>query len=217
MNFIRQLLVKTPAVLLALAFHEFVHAATAVRLGDDTAIRLKRYTLNPFKHIDPIGLACFLVFNFGWSRRIPINTLKLKNKNRDVFFIVMSAPMANFLIALITGFVFYGLRIHKYSWLFNPNPESAYFYISYFADVMGSFMVSNLVIAVFNMIPVMPLDGAEIWSVFNTSKYMNFVMKYQIYGILILLVTIIFGLAHIIMNPIIVGFNTMLVYLSGLF
>jgi Zn-dependent protease len=217
MDFIRQILVRLPAVLLALSLHEYIHAVVAVKLGDDTAIKLKRYSMNPLKHIDPIGLICFLVFNFGWSRRIPINTLKLKNKNKDVFFIVLSAPVANFAIALITGIIFYGLGIHKYSWFFNPHPLSAQFYISYLADFMGSFMIANLVISVFNMIPIMPLDAAEVWSAFTTSKYMNFVMKYQIYGILILLVTIVFGLAHIIMNPIIIGFNTMLISLSQMF
>jgi Zn-dependent protease len=129
----------------------------------------------------------------------------------------MSGPVASFISALVTGIVFYGLSIHKYSWFFNPNPQPAPFYVSYFADFMGSFMSSNLIISVFNMIPVMPLDAAEIWSVFNTSKYMNFVMKYQIYGILILLIMIIFGLAHLIMNPIVVGFNTMLISLSEMF
>jgi Zn-dependent protease len=129
----------------------------------------------------------------------------------------LSAPVANFAIALITGIIFYGLGIHKYSWFFNPHPLSAQFYISYLADFMGSFMIANLVISVFNMIPIMPLDAAEVWSAFTTSKYMNFVMKYQIYGILILLVTIVFGLAHIIMNPIIIGFNTMLISLSQMF
>lgn len=217
MNFIRQLLVRLPAVLIALGLHEYSHALTAVKLGDDTSIRLKRKTPNPFKHIDPIGLVCFLVFNFGWSRRIPINTPKLKNKNKDVFFIVMSGPLVSFVLALITGILFYGTGVHKYSWFFNPNPQTTYFYISYLSDFMGSFMISNLVIAIFNLIPIMPLDTAEIWSVFMTSKYMGFVMKYQIYGILILLVAIVFGLAHMIMNPVIIGFNTMLISLSELF
>ncbi|MFW6248381.1 MAG: site-2 protease family protein, partial [Bacteroidota bacterium] len=106
--FLRQILVRSPAVLLALGLHEYAHAFMAVKLGDNTSILLKRNTANPLKHIDPIGLLCFIVLSFGWSRRIPVNNLKLKNKNKDTFIIAFSGPAFSLLLAIITAFIFYG-------------------------------------------------------------------------------------------------------------
>src|SRR6056297_3532737 len=99
--FLRQILVRSPAVLFALVLHEYAHAFMAVKLGDDTPVLLKRYTANPFKHIDPIGLLCFIVLNFGWSRRIPVNNLKLKNKNKETFIIAFSGPFFSLILAIV--------------------------------------------------------------------------------------------------------------------
>ncbi len=215
--FLRQILVRSPAVLLALGLHEYAHAFMAVKLGDNTPVLLKRYTANPFKHIDPIGLACFILLNFGWSRRIPVNNLKLSNKNKDTFIIAFSGPALSILLAVIAAFIFYGFGIHKFSWFFNTNPKNSLFLINYLSDVLGSFMVVNLIIAIFNLIPIMPLDASALWSVFITTKHMKTVMKYQVYGILILLILIIMGIVQAIMYPVISGFNTMFINLSGIF
>jgi len=215
--FLRQILVRTPAVLIALGLHEFAHAYMAVKLGDNTPILLRRYTINPLKHIDPIGLFCFITLSFGWSRRIPVNNLRLKNKNTDTFIIAFSGPAFSLLLAILAAFIFYGFGLHKYSWFFNPNPKDTIFILNYLSDVLGSFMVVNLIISIFNLIPIMPLDASALWSVFITTKHMKTVMKYQVYGILILLILIIMGIVQAIMYPVISGFNTMFINLSGIF
>ncbi|MEA1883044.1 MAG: site-2 protease family protein [Thermotogota bacterium] len=215
--FLRQILVRSPAVLFALGLHEFAHAFMAVKLGDDTPVLLKRNTVNPLKHIDPIGLLCFIILSFGWSRRIPVNNLRLKNKNKDTFIIAFSGPTFSLLLAILAAFVFYGFGIHKYSWFFNPNPRNTFFILNYLSDVLGSFMFVNLIIAIFNLIPIMPLDASALWSVFMTTKHMKAVMKYQVYGILLLLILIIMGIIQAIMYPVISGFNTVFINLSGIF
>ncbi len=215
--FLRQILVRTPAILFALGLHEFGHAIMAKKLGDDTPLLLKRNTINPLKHVDPIGLLCFIFFSFGWSRRIPVNTLKLKSKNKDTFIIAFSGPVLSIIVAILAALIFYGFGIHKYSWFLNSNPKNTFFMINYLSDVLGSFMVVNLVIAVFNLIPIMPLDASALWSVFITTKHMKTVMKYQVYGILLLLILILTGVVQAIMNPIISGFNTLFINLSGIF
>src|SRR6056297_1566620 len=215
--FLRQILVRAPAVLFALGLHEYAHAYIAFKLGDNTPVLLKRYTLNPLKHIDPIGLMCFIVLSFGWSRRIPVNNLRLKNKNKDTFIIAFSGPAFSLLLAILAALIFYGFGIHKYSWFFNTNPKNTFFILNYLSDVLGSFMVINLIIAIFNLIPIMPLDASALWSVFITTKHMKTVMKYQVYGILILLILIIMGIVQAIMYPVISGFNTMFINLSGIF
>jgi len=215
--FLRQILVRAPAVLFALGLHEYAHAVTAVKLGDNTPVLLKRNTANPLKHIDPIGLFCFIVLNFGWSRRIPVNNLRLKNKNKDTFIIAFSGPAFSLFLAVVSAIIFYGFGIHKFSWFLNANPKNTFFILNYFSDVLGSFMIVNLIIAIFNLIPVMPLDASALWSVFVTTRHMKTVMKYQVYGILILLILIVLGIVQAIMYPVISGFNTMFINLSGIF
>jgi len=215
--FLREILVRIPAVFFALGLHEYAHALAADKIGDDTPRILKRCTPNPLKHIDPVGISCFFVFGFGWSRRIPVNLLKLKNKSRDLFLISMAGPLFSMLLAIVTGLIFYGFGLHKYSYFFNTSAFSATIPIMYLSDLLGSFMITNLIIAVFNMIPVMPLDASQFWSIMTTSKHMKSIMKYQIYGILILLGLIVLGVAQIIMNPVIEAFKAMIINLSNYF
>jgi len=121
------------------------------------------------------------------------------------------------LLAIVTGLIFYGFGLHKYSYFFNTSAFSATIPIMYLSDLLGSFMITNLIIAVFNMIPVMPLDASQFWSIMTTSKHMKSIMKYQIYGILILLGLIVLGIAQIIMNPVIEAFKAMIINLSNYF
>ncbi|HPE67739.1 MAG TPA: site-2 protease family protein [Thermotogota bacterium] len=216
-RFLRLVLVRTPSVIFALAFHEWAHAWVACRVGDPSPRLLGRKTLNPLRHIDPVGLGVFLVFGYGWSRPIPINPLKLKRKTRDIFLITISGPVFNLGLAFFAGFLFYGLGLHKFSFFFNPGAVDAHFLVMYLADLLGYFVVANFVLFVFNVLPVMPLDGSRFLLIFSTSRYMKVVLKYQVYGIIVLLFLIITGIANWFMAPIVELFQGMIIRLSQYF
>ncbi len=216
-RFLRETLVRIPAVFFALGLHEWAHAYAAVKMGDDTAKKLKRYTPNPFKHVDPVGLTVFFLFGFGWSRPIPINPIRIKNKFWGILIIALAGPFFNLILAFATGIIFYGLRLFQYSYFFNINASNSSFLVMYFADLMGYFMVVNLVVCVFNLFPVMPLDASKIWMAYMTSKHMKIVIQYQIYGILLLLILIILGTVSLIMDPVITGFQNSIIQLFGWF
>ena len=94
-----QLLIRIPAVLIALTFHEVAHGYAAYRLGDPTAKSLGRLSLNPLKHLDPIGALCLLVFRFGWAKPVPINLRYFKNPRRDMALTALAGPLSNFVMA----------------------------------------------------------------------------------------------------------------------
>ncbi len=99
------ILLGLPAVLLALSFHEMCHAFAANKLGDPTARSLGRMTLNPFKHIDPIGFICMLLFHFGWANPVPINTRYFKKPRRDMALSSAAGPLSNLLLGIISALV----------------------------------------------------------------------------------------------------------------
>lgn len=210
---LREILVRIPVVFFALGLHEWAHAFVAVKLGDDTPKKLKRLTPNPLKHIDPVGMVVFFVFGFGWSRPIPINPIRFKNKFWNILAISLAGPIFSLLLAFITGVIFYGLGFFQYSYFFNINASDSNFIIMYLADLMGYFMIVNFIIFIFNLLPFMPLDVSKIWMAFLTSKHMKNVIKYQIYGILILLILIILGAVSLFMDPIIKDFQNSIIKL----
>lgn len=211
--FLRAFVTRIPAVLFALALHEWAHSWAAIQKGDDTSALLGRRSLNPFKHLDPIGLIAFFLFGYGWSRPIPVNTLKLKKKS-DILFIAFSGPVFSLLLGFFTGLIYYGFGLHRFSFFFNPEASQASVWVMYLSDLMGFFMISNFVIFIFNLFPIMPLDAANIWVVFYTSKYLKTVLYYQIYGIVFLLFLVISGLANKVMGPVVSFFQELLVQFS---
>lgn len=170
----------TIAVIVALVFHEFAHAFTAYKLGDNTAKLQGRLTLNPIVHFDVMGVLCFLIFGFGWAKPVPINTYNFKNIKKDTFLVSFSGILVNFIIA----FVFYPL-----SMLFLGQVVNGTFYYILFCLCYYIYEI-NLVFMVFNLLPIYPLDGFNmIASQLNyDNKFVNFMYRY---GTIILLILII--------------------------
>ncbi|SDG96219.1 site-2 protease family protein [Roseospirillum parvum] len=145
-------------VLLAITFHEAAHGFVAWRLGDPTAHKLGRISANPLRHVDPMGtviLPGLLVlakapFIFGWAKPVPIDPRRLRQPRRDMVLVAAAGPGSNLLMALIAG-----LLAHL---LFLAPPEAA----KWLGDNLFNAMVINLVLAVFNMIPLPPLDGGRV-------------------------------------------------------
>lgn len=141
------ILFAIPSILIASTFHEYAHAWVATKLGDLTAKAAGRLTLNPLSHIDPIGAISMLIFRFGWSKPVPINEYNFEKRERDTALVSLAGPVSNILLLLLAA----GINT-----LLKPDPSSWVY------TLLTTFAMVNCVLAVFNLIPVPPLDGHKI-------------------------------------------------------
>ncbi len=187
-------LLSIPAVLIALIFHEVAHGFVAYKLGDPTARAMGRLSLNPLKHLDPIGTICMIFFRFGWARPVPINTRYFKNPRRDMAITALAGPLTNFIIAFLSVPVYlllYRLVVHL-----DMRADVAPFlvtlvlYTYYFFFILHSV---NLGLGLFNLIPLPPLDGSRILLVFLPPRYYFGLMRYERHITLVLILILFFG------------------------
>lgn len=187
-----QFLFVVPCVLIALTFHEFAHGYMAYKLGDPTAKNFGRLTLNPLKHLDPIGTICMIFFHFGWAKPVPINSRYFKKPRRDMALTAAAGPIMNFILAFVGVLV---CRILTKIFVTFPAQSDFVYYIQYAALTLFSyFHMLNLSLGVFNLIPIPPLDGSRIFYIFLPQKWYFGVMKYEKYIQLALLVLLWTGL-----------------------
>ena len=187
-----QFLFVVPCVLIALTFHEFAHGYMAYKLGDPTAKNFGRLTLNPLKHLDPIGTICMIFFHFGWAKPVPINSRYFKKPRRDMALTAAAGPIMNFILALFGMLV---CRILTKIFVAFPAQSDFVYYIQYAALTLFSyFHMLNLSLGVFNLIPIPPLDGSRIFYIFLPQKWYFGVMRYEKYIQLALLVLLWTGL-----------------------
>ena len=169
-----------PVLVFALSFHEFAHGWMAHRLGDSTAKNQGRLTLNPLAHLDPIGALVLYFAGFGWAKPVPVNGNNLANPRTDMMKIAFAGPASNILLAVIGGIV---LRILIGSSILY---ESVYVTLIYFTQI-------NIALAVFNMLPIPPLDGSQIFNGYMVTRNPGLVIKLQTYGPQILFGIIMIG------------------------
>ena len=170
------LLLLVPVLLFALCFHEFAHAWVAYKLGDPTAKHAGRLTLNPLAHLDPMGSLMILFVGFGWAKPVPVDVRYLQNPRTDMMKVAFAGPAANLLLAFIGGTI---IRFQIVS-------GSLILMLVLFTQI-------NIMLAVFNMIPIPPLDGSQIFSGLMVRKNPDLVMKLQMYGPQILFGLILIG------------------------
>lgn len=177
------------AVLIILPIHEFAHGYMAYKLGDNTAKDMGRLSLNPMRHLDPLGALCMVVFHFGWAKPVPINPRNFKNPKRGFALTALAGPLSNLLTAFFSAFIYLLLNavfrriIFPTEFLVVLAQNTARFFLI--------FHVINLSLALFNLIPVPPLDGSRLLSVVLPPKVYFGIMKYerQIYfGLIIWLI-----------------------------
>jgi len=145
-----------PIILISLTIHEFSHGMMAHLLGDDTAKSQGRLTLNPLKHLDPMGAVFFLIMHFGWAKPVPVDPRNLKDPHRDMLFIAAAGPASNLTLALILGF-FLGFIGTSWGSLEQMDPIQQY--------VIGFLwwgVYCNVGLVILNMLPVFPLDGSSV-------------------------------------------------------
>ena len=217
MNFLSDILLmllSLPVVLVALATHESAHGYAAYKLGDPTARNLGRITLNPVKHFDLFGFLSMLVFHIGWAKPVPINTRHFKKPRRDMALSSAAGPLSNIALALIhlialrlfMIFVVNAYKAEALNFIVANSTKQAFTGTFGFTVValvvyllyMGVAM--NIILAVFNLIPIPPFDGSRIFYVFLPPKLYWGVMKYERY-IMLGCILLLFLMSQLGMNP----------------
>lgn len=184
-------MLSLPIVLLSLSLHETAHGYVASKLGDPTASSLGRLTLNPLKHIDPIGFICMVLFGFGWAKPVPINTRYFKKPKRDMALTGAAGPLSNLLLAFVFALLMRAeLSIAAHAEL-TQFTYQVFFWLETFL-YLGIRL--NVSLAVFNLIPIPPLDGSRIFLTLLPSRLYFGIMKYEKYIYLVLMAALFFGL-----------------------
>lgn len=194
--FITVALISIPIFLFALSVHETAHGVVAYKLGDPTAKMQGRLSLNPTKHFDIFGFIMLLVFGFGWAKPVPINTRYFKNPKRDMAISAIAGPLSNLLLAL--GFA--GL-FKLYSLSFTASTFGNEIFMSIPWRILGIFLYYgislNIMFAIFNLLPIPPLDGSRLLLVILPSHIYFKIQRYERYIILAIFVLLFIGVLDI--------------------
>jgi Zn-dependent protease len=179
------MLLTLPGVLVAISIHEYGHALAAYKMGDNTAKAQGRLTLNPLKHLDPIGFICLLIFRFGWAKPVPINPRNFGNPRRDDIIVSLAGVGMNLITSIIFIFIMkIGLQ---WGFLYNMGSMGQILYTMLY----GAAYI-NIGLMVFNLIPIPPLDGHHVVQDIVGFKAVKFYHEYAQYiriGLIILLFT----------------------------
>lgn len=186
MNFDYNFLVLSlPVILFSLTIHEYSHALIANKLGDDTAERLGRLTLNPIPHLDIWGTLLMIMVGFGWAKPVPVDIRNLKNPKKDMLYIALAGPISNLITAVIAGLL---IRYISTNMGVNINPTMQTVF-----TVLNLALIYGVALAVFNMIPLPPLDGSRVLYGLLPDAIGETYRKIEPYGVLILFAVFIFG------------------------
>ncbi|MBR2785976.1 MAG: site-2 protease family protein [Clostridia bacterium] len=192
------LLIMLPAILIAITFHEFAHAFAADKLGDSTPRNQERLTLNPLKHIDPVGFALLIVAGFGWGKPVQINPANFKRSismSKGEAIVSVAGPLMNFLLATISAIILACLV--KFEVLTDMPIKTLWLILVFFVELI----LINVGLGLFNLIPLPPLDGSKILSNFLPYNARQWFIRNEQIMYIIFLVIWITGIAGIIISP----------------
>ncbi|MCX6640213.1 MAG: site-2 protease family protein [bacterium] len=179
-----QYIIIAPPILLALAFHEYSHGWVADRLGDPTARNAGRLTMNPLVHLDMLGTIMLFVAHIGWAKPVPVNPYNLHNPKRDMVLVSLAGPVSNLIMAAAFGFLLKSFDHGALSSFQLPKP-------ALIALVYG--VVINISLAIFNLIPIPPLDGSRILGGLLPARLENNYRKLDHFGPLLVLALVLGG------------------------
>ncbi len=203
-----------PIILLALTVHEVAHGYAAYKMGDPTARNLGRLTLNPLKHLDPIGTLCMIICKFGWAKPVPINPRYFRNPRKGMALTALAGPVSN----LLLGFA--GVLLYRILWtIFSGivvQTEFIYYLLTAILDFSSLFVIYNVSLAVFNMIPIPPFDGSRIFFIFLPPKFYFGIMKYERIIQIVLLVLLWTGALTIPLSRAVNGIVSGMDFIVGL-
>ena len=192
-NTVISLLISLPVILFALSVHEVAHGFAAYKCGDPTARNLGRLSLNPIKHLDPIGCLMMLLVGYGWAKPVPINTRYFRDPKKGMAITAAAGPAANLVIGTVSA-VLYGICLAWYSFVFFSAESEFLIMLAYWCTqlcFMSAFL--NFVYMVFNLIPIPPFDGSRIALAFLPERTYFGIMKYErqiMLGLLVVLLVL---------------------------
>ena len=181
------------SLLIAITVHEFSHALMANRLGDPTGKRMGRLSLNPVRHLDPLGTLMLLLVGFGWGKPVPINPGYFRmNPRRGMAISAFAGPLSNLALAAVLGII---IRSGAVAWHspYSGLPFASWSAGSVAADIIGYIILFNIILAVFNLIPIAPLDGFNIAVGILPRRQAEAMARLEQYGPLLLLVVVFLG------------------------
>lgn len=189
---VAELLIRAVAVLLAISFHEMAHGYAAYFLGDKTAKSMGRLSLNPLRHLDPVGAVCLLLFGFGWAKPVMINPVYFKKPKRDMALTALAGPVSNFILAFLAILLFKLLALTAFGQSMGYVAQLLFSFLSTFATL-------NIGLGVFNLIPIPPLDGSKIFLPLLPPRLYMDILRYEHLGWIVLMIALALG----VLDPIV--------------
>ncbi|MGI6604378.1 MAG: site-2 protease family protein [Firmicutes bacterium] len=201
MWFARDMIFRIPALLLALSVHEYAHAKAADALGDPTPRAYGRLTLNPLAHLDPLGLLMLWLVRFGWAKPVPVNPMYLRPRRAGMIIVSLAGVTAN----AVTAFV---LLVLVKLQVIPPN--------EWFVNIVELTMWYNIFLAVFNLLPIPPLDGSKVLAELLPRRLAFSLLQYEAYGPIVLVIFLYLGLSRTVLLPVASVLYELLYHLSDL-
>jgi len=199
----REILYRVPALLIAFMGHELSHAAVALCFGDDTAKRAGRITLNPLRHIDPLGALLLILVRFGWAKPVPINPEKFRSKKAGIIAVSLAGPASNVVMAFFAALA---VHVPRAFW---QNPPMGADVAEVILGVLQEFYLVNIMLAAFNLLPIPPLDGSKaVFSVLPDRIYYGYLMRYERYGMFVLIALSVTGVLGRVLSPVSEGIHS---------
>ncbi len=207
MDFVSQLIIQAPPLLLALTLHEYAHGYVAFRLGDPTAKNAGRLTLNPISHLDPIGTIAFFFIKFGWAKPVPVNPLYFRNPRKDMLWVALAGPVTNLVLAVVSALL---LRVIVFGASSLPPSQLVHAVLVPLSLMLVTSIWINLVLCIFNFLPIPPLDGSRILTGLLPEDLARTYSSFERYGFIIILLLAFSGLLSTIIMPVIRFANNLL-------
>ena len=204
---IPQLILMAPPVLLALTFHEFAHGYVAWRLGDPTAARQGRLSMNPLRHLDPLGTLAFFLIKFGWAKPVPVDPSYFRDPKQGMLLVALAGPLSNLLLAVLSAAAI--KLLVPLAMGLDQQGLADTVALPLLIMLVNSVWI-NLLLCIFNLIPVLPLDGGRIVASFLPARLAYSLHRYEQLGIILIFLLSFTGVLGGIIGPVVRAANSLL-------